>query len=144
MSAAAPITPPSIDLEEDGFVPVTMKQPDGKAITVNVDLQQAYNTVLDLAVANKGTGDNAYLQGVADYMQKLGLPSCSLRLAGRFADRLMELVAALKKKDATIAGSPASTAVSTPSESPAAFASPSSLTSSPSGPTNSSETGAAA
>lgn len=110
----------SIDLEDDGFVPVTLRDPGtGKPITLSVDLYRTFCRLIELPRkdASGNLSDLIYLQGVVDLLKELGFPPVSHHLAGRFASKVMELGDALKKKAATMPASPDSTE-STPTKSP--------------------------
>ena len=95
-----------IDIEEAGFVEVTLKSADGASVTRRVDLQAAYNRVMCICVRVEGVEPAA--QQALDYAAELvalldeyGFPAVSHGAACAFASRVIEAVRDGVKKNAS-------------------------------------------
>jgi hypothetical protein len=107
----------SIDLNDDGFEMVYLKDAEGKVLfKKELDLWETQNHIFDLQEKFKGKPHFEFHAAVVDYLKKLGFPPVSHRFADRLVGQLNAKVKELKNAPAgdPSPGSPASTA-STPS-----------------------------
>jgi hypothetical protein len=137
-----------IELEEQGFVDVAVKDADSdEVVSKRLDLYQLNNRMTEICnrLADKPVEQ---LQAIVDMLSEMGFPTCSHRLAAQLykaiTERIAELDGESKKKDTSsesASPTPSCADSTTPasSVSPPANDSPCSASSSPSGQTKSCE-----